>query len=120
LDAAHPLKGLSHVNPTEKFESSGITCFVRRNPLSPDQIESAARLCSQTILEVGAELGGRSNASWFLTRRTMAGVGKTYLRSYFGNAEEVFAGVPTLDEIRPRIDRWLKEVRDRRRQMGKD
>jgi hypothetical protein len=114
------LNGLPSVAPDESFENSGIVCFVRRNPLPLDEIERAARLCSQVILEVGAELDGRSSTSWSLTRRVKDGVGKSYLRGYFGNAVETYDGIPSLAEIRPRIDQWLAEVRERGKQMGKE
>ena len=119
-DSAHPLKGLANVEPAERFESSGIVCFVRRNALPLGEIERAARLCSQVILEVGAELDGRLSTSWTLTRRVRNGVGKSFLRGYFGNAVETYGAIPSLCEIRPRIDQWLAEVRERRRQMGKE
>ncbi len=76
LDTSHPLRGLAHLEVAEQFESSGITCFVRKNPLAVDEIERAARLCSQTLLEIGAELEGRSSTSWFLTRRVKNGTGR--------------------------------------------
>ncbi len=120
LDSTHPLNGLANVEPAERFEVSGIVCLVRRNPLPLGEIEGAARLCSQVILEVGAELDGRSSTSWSLSRRVRNGVGKSFLRGYFGNAVEVYDGIPSLFEIRPRIDQWLAEVRERRRQMGKE
>lgn len=119
LEASHPLRGLADVEASERFESSGITCCVRRNPLPLVDLERAAGLCSQVILDVGAELEGSSSPSWFLTHRVRNGEGKSYLRSYFGNPVETYRGVPSLSEIRPRIDRWLAEVRERRRQMGK-
>jgi hypothetical protein len=120
LDSSHPLNGLANVEPVERFEGSGIVCFVRRNPLSLDAIERAAGLCSQVVLEVGAVLDGRSSTSWSVTRRVRNGKGKSFLRGYFGNAVETYDGIPSLSEIRPRIDQWLAEVRERRRQMGKE
>lgn len=120
LDSAHPLNGLANVEPAERFQDSCIVCLVRRNPLPLSEIELAARLCSQTLLEVSAELDGSSSTSWSLTRRVRNGVGKSFLRGYFGNSVETYQGIPSLSEIRPRIDQWLAEVRERRRQMGKE
>ena len=119
LEPDHPLRGLAAVAPVERFESSGIVAFVRRNPSPLDELERAAALCSQTLLEIGAELDGSSSSHWSLTRRVRNGIGRSFLRGYFGNAAETFDGIPSLAEIRPRIDRWLAEVRERRRQMGK-
>src|SRR5262249_2400376 len=103
----------------ERFESFGIVCHVRRNPLPQDECDRSARLCSQTILEVGAELDGTVSTCWRLTRCVRNGIGKSYLRNYFGHAVETYDGIPDLSDIRPRIDQWLSEVRERRRQMGK-
>jgi hypothetical protein len=119
-DSDHPLRGLAHIEPSERFEESGITCQVRRNPLSNHELESRAHLCSQTILEVAAELDGLvGRTDWSLTLRVRNGIGKTYLRNYFGNQVATFDNIPDLSVIRPPIDRWLGEVRERRRKMGK-
>jgi hypothetical protein len=119
MDASHPMKGLAHIRAIEQFESSGIRCFVRQNPMSADEMDCAASLCSQTILEISTDLGSGS-AVWFVTRRVRNGIGRSYLRSYFGNVVDTYGSVPSLAEIRPHVDRWLAEVRERRRQMGKD
>lgn len=119
LDVNHPLRGLAHIETSERFEGFGIICHVRRNPLSRDELECSARMCSQPILEVGAELDGRVSTNWSLTHRIRDGVGKSYLRDYFGNPVETYDDIPALSDIRPQIDRWLSEVRERRRRMGK-
>lgn len=119
LDLDHPLKGLAHIEADEKFENNGITCQVRRNPLSNDELKRRARLCSQTILEIAAELDGQAGTHWSLTLRLRNGIGRTYLRNYFGHQVATFEDSPDLSVIRPPIDKWLEEVRERRRQMGK-
>jgi hypothetical protein len=119
LEPNHPLRGLAYIEPSEKFEKSGITCQVRRNPLSNEALESRAHLCSQTILEVAAELDGRAGTDWSLTLRIRNGICKTYLRNYFGNQIATFDSIPDLSVIRPPIDKWLGEVRERRQKMGK-
>lgn len=119
LDVPHPLKGLEHLDPVEHFESSGIRCFVRRNPMSKEDLHCAAGLCSQTLIEIGAELDGRASSSWSLTYRVRNGMGRSYLRGHFGNAAESYDGVASLSQIRPHIDQWLSEVRERRRDLGK-
>ena len=119
-DPDHPLRGLAHIEPSEKFEGSGITCQVRRNPLSTEELERRARLCSQPILEVAAELDGRTGTDWSLILRIRNGIRKTYLRNYFGNQVQTFDAIPNFSVIRPPIDKWLGEVRERRRKMGKE
>jgi hypothetical protein len=119
LSSDHPFRGLRDVTPSEKFTEAGITCQVRRNPLSTNELMSRAVLCSQPILEVAAELDGRVGTNWSLTLRVRNGIIKSCLRNYFGNLVASFENVPDLSAIRPAIDNWLKDVRERRRKMGK-
>lgn len=49
LGTSHPLRGLSHLDVVERFVSSGITCCVRRNPLSINELERAAKLRSRGV-----------------------------------------------------------------------
>lgn len=118
-DSDYPLKGLKHVAPVEWFEHAGITCQVRRNPLPLEKIQTRARLCSQTILEVAAELDGRVGTDWSLTHRVRDGGGVSSLRRCFGHTAKIFNSVPDLQTIRPSINAWLEEVRKRRIEMGK-
>lgn len=119
LNTDHPLLGLRDVEATETLEGSGITCQVRVNPLPREELKRNARLCSQTVLEIAAELDGRASTDWTLTYRMRDGVERSYLRSYFGNAVECFTGIPERTAIEPTIQQWLTEVRERRRKMGK-
>lgn len=118
-DMSHPLKELPESTVSERFEAHGIVCQVRRNPLSVETLKGNAKYCSQTLLAVAAELDGHASTSWTLSLRTSKGSLTCFLRSYFGNAVEHFAAIPSLNDIRPRIDSWLAEVRERRRKMGK-
>jgi hypothetical protein len=118
-DPDHPLRGLKHLEPVDWFEHAGITCQVRRNPLPLGEIQTRARLCSQPILEVAAELDGRAGTDWSLTHRVRDGHGVTSLRGYFGHSAKRFNSIPDLQAIRPSINAWLEEVRQRRRKMGK-
>ena len=119
LSPDHPFRGLRDVTPSEKFTEAGITCQVRRNPLSTDELMSRAVLCEQPVLEVAAELDGRVGTNWSLTLRVRDGIVKSSLRNYYGNQVASFDNVPDLSAIRPTIDNWLKDVRERRRKMGK-
>ncbi len=115
----YPLRSLPESAVSERFEAHGIICQVRRNPLSIDDLTLNAKFCSQTILEVAAELDGRASTDWRLSLRVRDGVLKSGLRSYFGNAVQQYDSIPSLSEIRPQIDAWLAEVQERRKKMGK-
>ncbi len=108
LDTSHPLEGLAHIQISEEFESSGIRCFVRRNPLPEAELHRAARLCSQTVLEISIEPDRIIKRRWFLTLRVINGTTRFYFRDSFGNSLGSRSGVPSLKEIRRLVDRELQ------------
>ena len=118
-DSNHPLRELPESAISERFEAHGIICQVRRNPRSIDELKRNAKFCSQTILEVAAELDGRSSTAWTLSLRVRDGVLRSTLRGYFGNGVQQFNSIPSLMDIRSKIDMWLAEVHERRKKMGK-
>ena len=118
-DSNHPLLKLPESTISERFEAHGITCQVRRNPHSIDELKRNAKFCSQTILEVATELDGCSSVNWTLSLRVRDGILRSSLRSYFGEAVQQFDSIPSLTDIRPHINAWLAEVHERRKKMGK-
>jgi hypothetical protein len=115
----HPLRNLPESAINERFQAHGITCQVRRNPLSSEELMENANFCSQMILQVAAELDGRANPDWTLSLRVRDGHSKISFRNHFGKEVQCFDSIPTLESLRPRIDKWLGEVRQRRVKMGK-
>ncbi|ANM30462.1 hypothetical protein ABI59_14120 [Acidobacteria bacterium Mor1] len=116
----HPLRDLPESSISERFEAHGITCQVRTNSKPKDELVRDAALCSQNIVQYAAELEGSSSISWTVQAKVRDGYPRSYLRDYFGNAKQVFDGVPDEAKIRPRIEQWLGEVRARRDEMGLD
>jgi len=119
LDTNHPLLDLPPSFVSESFEAHGITCQIRRNPRPLDAIIKDAELCSQKLFQFAAELDGSSSVSWTASVRARDGRVRSYLKSYFGTVEQTFDGVATLEDVLPRVEHWLREVGERRRQMGK-
>lgn len=124
LEPSHPLQGLKSAPVSERFETHGITCQVRRSPYSIGELEERAALCSQPILQVGAELDGHFGPGLTLTRRVRNGLGKTFFRSGCGKPVAVFDDIPPLSALRPVFDQWLLddqwflELLERRQKMG--
>jgi hypothetical protein len=115
----HPARGLAEFAPAEQFVAHGITCHVRVSPYSQAELDHRAELWSQSIFEFAAELDGEVGSThWTLTYRRNRGIAKSYLRSYFGNPVATYDGVPELAIIRPRVEQWLREVRERRHKKG--
>ena len=44
---------------------------------------------------------------------------RSFCRGYFGNAKASVPGIATLEQARIWVDPYIREVRERRRQMGK-
>ena len=114
----HPLLDLPP-SDLASFEAHGITCQIRRNPRPPDEIVKDAMLCSQKLLQFAADLDGSAHVSWTLALRVRGERVRSYLKSYFGKVEETFEVIATLEDARPRVDEWLRQVREGRKQMGK-
>jgi len=114
----HPLLDLP-MSDLASFEAHGITCQIRRNSRPLDEIVKDAMLCSQKLLQFAADLGGSASVSWTLDLRVRDENVRSYLKSYFGKVEETFEGIATLEDVRPRVEEWLRQVRERRKQMGK-
>lgn len=118
-DSSHPFLDLPPSSDPDFFDAYGIRCHIRRNSRPIDDITKDAALCSQKLLQFAADLDGSARVSWTLTLRVCEGRVRSYLKSYFGMVEESYDRIATLEDVRPRVERWLKEVNERRKQMGK-
>jgi hypothetical protein len=119
LDSNHPFLDLPPSSNPDFFEAHGITCHIRRNARPLADIVRDAALCSQKLLQFAANLDGSAQVSWTLALRVREGRVRSYLTSYFGKVEESYGGIATLENVRPRVEEWLREVKERRKQMGK-
>ena len=116
----HPLADLSDTANIEKREAHEIVYQIRTNPKSTEELIDDAGLCSQTLMQFAAELDGTASASWSVTLRSRNGKIVSSLRNYFGVAEKTYEGVASIDQVLPHIEKWVSEVKQRRREMGKD
>ncbi|MDX2170416.1 MAG: hypothetical protein SF182_25315 [Deltaproteobacteria bacterium] len=116
-DSKHPLLDLPPSFVSESFEAHGIRCQVRRNPRPLGEIIKDAELCSQKLFQFAAELDGAANVTWTAAVRVRDGRVRSVLQSYFGKVERTFDGVATLEDTRPCVEEWLREVKDRRARM---
>lgn len=115
-----PLADLSDSTCVEKREAHGIKYQVRVNPRPIEQLIKDSSLCSQFLMQFAAELDGEASVSWSVTLQTKDDQTVSRLRNYFGNAEKSYQGVAQLEQVRPHIENWLRDVQKRRRDMGKD
>jgi len=119
VSAAHPLRALPRPSTPDLIEAHGLICEIWRNTRSMDQILEDAKLCSQKLLQFVLVVDGISSISWTLAIRVRHGKVRSSLKRSLGSVHATFAGVPGLEDVRPHIESWLREVRERRKHMGK-
>ena len=118
LQVGHPFLNLPESN-IEKFISHNLTCQVRTNSTSIEKLISDARFCSQKLIDFALELDGKVAVenSLFLSYRNGRLISS--LRGYFGKQIVEFDGVAKLADVKPNIEKYIGEVYERRKAMGK-
>jgi hypothetical protein len=114
------LEELSEAFTSERFEEHGIRVQLRKDPRPQAELLAASHLCDQSLYQLALELDGEARVTHRLTIRTRRGEIKSRWRSFFGRVEASFNGL--LDDpraLRPLIERYAREVAERRRQLGK-
>jgi hypothetical protein len=71
------------------------------------------------ILDFALEVEGRASADWRRSLRHRGGRPISILTPTYGRVAAEFDDVADLDDVRPYIERWMEDVRCRRRAMGK-
>lgn len=117
---AHPLASFSQTDPAETRRSpSGITWELRRSSKDEATLILDSRLCSQRLYQFNLVLDGESREAarvWLRTSR-----GRTYsriTRNWVGELGR-FDGLAAPDAFLSQWERYVREVADRRRSMGK-
>jgi hypothetical protein len=118
LQVGHPFLDLPDTN-VEKFVSHNLTCQVRINSKPKEKLIADAKFCSQKIMEFALELDGTSSVNNSLILSHRNGKLISSLRDYFGKEIMVFDGMAKLMDVKSCIDRYMGEVYDRRKAMGR-
>lgn len=118
LQEGHPFLPLAKENSTS-FKAHGITCEVRRSTVPESTLIERANLCSQPLFEFAPELDGAASTGIYLHLRNKNGKLYSILSKNFGGKIAEFDGFATLDDVKSQIVKWLSEISDRRREMGK-
>lgn len=117
LSSGHPLLPIIESNVV-KFEAYGLTCQARINAKDEEELKQDSVFCSQKLIQFALELENTSiNHTLSLTYRKNKHI--SLLKGYFGNKEIEFDKIPTLEEVKPYIELYMKEASERRKLMGK-
>ena len=116
---AHPLFGLEKIANVERRSAHGIDYQIWTNPKPMEKLIRDAELCAQPLMEFGAEFDGKVKPSWAVTLRARDGKLTSSLRRSFGGVEQTWNGPVIPEVVVPRIEQWLAEVSQRRKEMGK-
>jgi hypothetical protein len=119
VSATHPLRALPRPTRPDLIEAYGMVCEIWPNTRPMDQILEDAKLCSQKLLQFALAVDGIRNISWTLAVRVRHGKVRSSLRRSIGSVRATFEGVASLEQVRPHVEGWLQEVRERRKRMGK-
>ena len=118
LQEGHPFLNLPDTN-VEKFVAHSLTCQIRRNPKTNEELISNSIFCSQKLMEFVLELEGNVSVSNSLILSNRNGKLISSLKGYFGTEIVEFDGIANFADIKPYIEKYMNEVYKRRKAMGK-
>ena len=117
LSKGHPFLPILE-NNVVKIEAHGLTCQARINNLSEEVLKLNSVFCSQKLIEFALELENTSVTNTLsLIHRDNKYI--STLKGYFGNNEIEFDRFALLEDVKPYIETYMKEVAERRKSMGK-
>lgn len=119
VSATHPLRPLPRPTTPELIEAHGLACEIWPNTRQMDQILEGAKLCSQKLFQFALAVDGTQSISWTLAVRDRHGKVRSTLTPSIGSVRASFEGVADLEDVRPHLESWLGEVKERRQRMGK-
>lgn len=118
LSDGHPFLALSHEH-SEVITAHGLTCHIWKNLTDITSLIENAKYCSQPLLEFAPELDGSITTSIYLSLKYRNGDLCSILTQSFAGEIACFKGVASVELTRPYIEKWLGEVSERRREIGK-
>lgn len=118
LEEGHPFLRLPEEN-AEKMTVCSLKCQIRKNPKPIERLIYDAQFCSQKLYEFVLELEGRAMVDHTVALSYRNGNLISALRGYFGRQVVEFNGVIGLEQVKPYIENYMKEVYERRKSMNK-
>lgn len=117
LSSGHPFLPITETNII-RFEAYGLTCQARINNKSKEELSNNSVYCSQKLIEFALELENIT-VNYTLNLRYKNNKQISSLNSYFGSKVAEFDKIANLDDAKPFIELYMKEVSERRKAMNK-
>ena len=113
LTVGHPRLPLPMEN-IELMTVFGVTCQIRKNPKSKEEIVHDAQFHQQKLFEFALEFKNEANVvrSVLVLRRNDKVI------SVFGTRAVEFDGIVTLEQIKPMMETYMEEVASYRKERG--
>lgn len=118
LTEGHPFLPLPMDN-MEIMIAHSLKAQIRKNPTSTAELIHDAQFCSQKLFEFALELEGEARVSSAVLLSCRNGQITSTLRSYFGREEAKWDGLVSIEQVKPFIEKYMKEVYERGVSMGK-
>ena len=118
LSEGHPFLPLP-VENMEIMTASSLKCQIRKNPQPREQLIHDAQFCSQKLFEFALELEDAASVSNTVLLSYRNGKIISTLRGYFGRLAVEFDGFADLEQVKPFIEKYMGEVYEQRKKMGK-
>ena len=119
LQKGHPFSTISD-NEYSTFEECNLKYRYWINETSKKKLINNAQFCTQTIMEFALELDDKVRVDHTLTLTLdKEGNVMTHLCGYFGNKQVTFPKIATIEDVKPYLKKYMKEVFERRIKMKK-
>jgi hypothetical protein len=118
LKDGHPFLPLPETN-VKIFEIAGIKYKAIFNPITTDNLIQNTQYCQQKLIEFAVEFEGTFSVSQALIIMQRQSKLVSLLTQFIGRVEFEKEGVATFEDIKPLIDKHIKEIAERRIQIRK-
>jgi hypothetical protein len=115
----HPLFPLDVGDQVDRFIAHELSCLVLKNPLPLSKLIENAKYCTQTSYAFALELEGKPTPDYRLELKFRNDNLISVLNQTYVGEITCFEGAASLDSVMPFIKKIMKEVRQRRKEMGK-
>jgi len=110
----HPFLPLL-MDDVEIMTAHSLKAQIRKNPKSKEQLIYDAQFCSQKLYEFALELDGEAYVSYTLLLSFRNEELISSLRGVLGAEAAKFDGFADLVQVRPYVEKYMEEVRERRK-----